>query len=334
VTDTVMDGREGHSLAVATAQAIVREAAADYFATRRAMVKPFVDRHFGVRGALAIHRHAFGWDILRAPANLALAAPHAALKLGAAGARRAGMADLAGTLERRPLLLETDVGREVQWLIATELLELPFAQGSRISEKDALAETIMAMPTVRQRIDEALQAVARRRGDAGYRSRLARALDDYVGTRSAASEITTALLSLGTGAALFKQATPGMMSLGPSLAAALAQKAAVASFPLGVTAGGLWYSLFPVAAPTALVLGTTGGLMGLAAVAAAFAGVVADPIQRRLGLHQRRLNRLIDAIEDQFLHDKGRGFVARDHYVARLLDLTDVLAAAVRAAGG
>jgi hypothetical protein len=40
------------------------------------------------------------------------------------------------------------------------------------------------------------------------------------------------------------------------------------------------------------------------------------PFQRRLGLHHRRLLRLIDALERQFSGDGEAGFVVRDHYVA------------------
>jgi hypothetical protein len=334
VTRTQAGGLPARTLDEAAAEAVVLEAAARYFAARRAMVGPFVDRHFSVRGSAAIHRHALGWDLGRAPANLVLAGPHVAMKLGAAAARAAGRPGLARSLDARSLLLETDVGQHVQWLIMTELLELPFAQGDRTSEKDALAEAIMATPAVQRRLGAALAAIARRGDDPRFRARLTRALAEYAGSRAAAAEITTALLSLGTGALALKQATPGMLSLGTSVAAALAHNAAVASFPLGAAAGGLWYGLFPAAVPGALVVGATGGLMGLAALAAAFAGLVADPVQRRLGLHQRRLRRLIDAIERQFTAGDEAGFIVRDHYVARLLDLTDAFVAAVRAARG
>jgi len=47
---------------------MLRQAVADgvarYFATRRARVQPFVDRHFSLLGSAAIHRAAVGWDIL------------------------------------------------------------------------------------------------------------------------------------------------------------------------------------------------------------------------------------------------------------------------------
>jgi hypothetical protein len=72
--------------------------------------------------------------------------------------------------------------------------------------------------------------------------------------------------------------------------------------------------------------------VGLGAVASAFSGVIADPIQRRLSLHRRRLLRLIGALEAQFFSDEAAGLVVRDHYVARLLSLFELLAGAYRVA--
>jgi hypothetical protein len=76
------------------AEAVVTAGIRRYFAVRRALVDEFVDRHFSLRGALAIHRAALGWDLLRAPANLALGLPHALLRLAASAAGRLGAARL------------------------------------------------------------------------------------------------------------------------------------------------------------------------------------------------------------------------------------------------
>jgi hypothetical protein len=153
------------------------------------------------------------------------------------------------------------------------------------------------------------------------------------GTRAGAAEITTALITVGAGAVAVKQATPEVMSLGPAMAATMAHQAAVASFPLGTGLGSLWYGVFPAAASPALIGGVTGGLLAVSSIAAAFAGILADPVQRRLGLHQRRLYRLIDAFERQWETEREEvGFVARDPYVARLLDLFDLLGSAYRLA--
>jgi len=90
--------------------------------------------------------------------------------------------------------------------------------------------------------------------------------------------------------------------------------------------------LFPALPSASLLMTTTGGLMLACTTFAAFAGVVSDPIQRRLGLHRRRLLRMIDALERQFADPASAGFVVHDQYVARVLDLFDLLGAAFRAA--
>ncbi len=311
---------------------LVREAARQYFAARHARVGAFVDRHFGVRGAAAIHRHALGWDIVRAPVNLALAVPGLGLKIAAVGVRRLGAHRAGAWLGSRKLMLDTAVGREIQWQIITDLLELPCRIGERSSDRDALQDAILAMPRIESALRLTLAELGRHSDEAGFRERLEAAMLTYAGTRAAAAEITTSLLALSTGAAMLHQATPGMMSLGSALAGALAQHAAVASFPLGVTAGGLWFGAFPAAVSPVLLVGVTGGLLAVGAVAAAFAGVVADPLQRRLGIHQRRLHRLLDTLERQFCDGENAAFTARDPYVARLAELFDLLASVVRLA--
>src|SRR5438874_18376 len=126
------------------ASAIVRDAVRRYIESRRGRIEAFVDRHFTIAGALALHRRALGWDLLRAPANLFLAGPALAVKLLAWAARRAGMERVAAWLAGRRLLLQTEVAREIEWLVATELLEIPWRRWDRVSSRDAIAETILA----------------------------------------------------------------------------------------------------------------------------------------------------------------------------------------------
>lgn len=302
---------------------VVTEAIRRYFAARHARVAWFVDRHFGVAGTLRLHRAALGPDVLRAPANLALAAPHAALQATAMLARR-----FRANIRPRSLLLHTDVGRELEWLICTELLELPVRHGGRESTRDALAETVLADPRL-ARISQATRI-----DDPAFRARLTQALAQYAGTRAAAAEVATSLATAGSGALVLKQLTPGAITLGPALAASVAQHAAITAFPLGAGLGGLWYGFFPAAPSALMVTGLTGGLMVGAACFAAFAGILTDPLQRRLGLHTRRLHRMLDALERQMLDPAAPGYVVHDHYAARLMDLLDLLGSAYRLAHG
>jgi hypothetical protein len=45
-------------------------------------------------------------------------------------------------------------------------------------------------------------------------------------------------------------------------------------------------------------------------------------------MHRRRLLRLIDAIERQFKSDDKASFISRDHYIARLLSLLELVVSA------
>ena len=316
----------------AAAERIFREAAEAYIGGCRARLKPFVDRHFRLAGAARVHRSALGPDLLRAPANLVLAVAHAVVKLLAVISRPLTGARVADWLERRNLLLRTDVDREVEWLIHTELLVLPFSQPTRTSERDGLVEAMLAHPEVERAMQATLTGMGPAGGDAQFRRRLEDNLRRYTGTRAAASDIAAGRARAGSGAIVLKKLTPRARSLGPAMAAVTANQAAIAGFPLGSWLGGVWYGMFPVSPSNELVWGVTGGLMVVASVVAAFAGLFADPVQRLLGIHRRRLGKFIDTIEHDLMHGHDKRLAVRAHYVARLLDLFEFLRAASRAA--
>ncbi len=301
-----------------------------YFTQRRARVTPFVDAHFSLAGTLRLHRAALGWDILKAPLNLSLALPQILLHLAAGLARTLGARSLAAKLHRN-ILLRTAVAADIEWLIHTELLELPFAQSGRQSRRDALSDAILDQPEIRTAMQAALLEIGAHGQDPAFRARLAEALDSYGLSRAAASEITTGLLNLGAGALALNKLTPGAATLGPALAGIMAHQTAVSAFPLGAWLGSAWYGFFPALPSAAMIATTTGTLMLTSATLAAFAGVIFDPIQRALGLHRKRLLRMIDSLERQFSDPQASAFGVRDHYVARLLDVFDIVGAALRA---
>ena len=315
----------------ADARAIVAHAIERYVAMRHERVAGFVDCHFSLIGSLRLHRQALGLDLVRAPANVVLMLPYLGMQLGGAALRRLGATRAARRLSSRTPFLDTDVARELTWRLYSELLELPYDDGRHRSDKDALAEAILADPRVAAAVD-LLAALARpQAGDPERQARLRRILEGYAGTRAAAADLVNNVLLASAGMAAFQKLTPGTLTLGPVIAGALAHQAAVASFPLGASLGGIWYGLFPATPSAALVAGATGGLVLLTATTAAFAGVVSDPLQRAFGLHQRRLHRLIDALGRELKGDSDAAFHARDHYVARIFDLIDLARATYRA---
>lgn len=70
-------------------------------------------------------------------------------------------------------------------------------------------------------------------------------------------------------------------------------------------------------------------VMTTLAVAAAFSGVLHDPIQTVTGIHRRRLNQLLDAIEASVNQSVGKGYRPKDPFFGRVYDLVDWLKALV-----
>ena len=83
--------------------------------------------------------------------------------------------------------------------------------------------------------------------------------------------------------------------------------------------------MFPASPSPLTTIGVTVGPALAFSVLSAFAGVAADPVQRSLGIHQRRLRRLVASIERSHGGHGPERFEVRDHYVARILDVADLL---------
>lgn len=303
-----------------------RTAPIDYFDARRAQIDRFVARHFTWPGTFRLHGAALGGDILRAPVNVILSPILVLTRILSWLCRRAGFRRLADWLATRRILLRTSVARRVETLIVSDLLDLPLTGGATAQDADALSRAVLAAPQFRELLrNRASPAEADALG-----RRITGALGEYASTRSAVAEMTTACCALAVGAVVFHALTPGMVSMAPGIADAFAKGAAIAGFPLGRTLGGVWYGMFPPGASPALIGLTVACLVMIGSVVAAFAGVIADPVQTRLGIHRRRLARLIDTIEDELAGPGNRPFVAREHFYARLMDLWDAGASVFR----
>jgi hypothetical protein len=316
-------------LTKAEADAIVREAVRTHFAGVRGRIPGFVAQHYSWTGAARLNRLGLGLDMARAPLNAALVLPHAGLRLAAWAFERSGDGGTADWLRSRPLFLKTDVAREIEWRIWTQLLELPYRDGDRVSARDGLAEAILRHPRLQSRLLEAERAYGRHIRTGALQERLRQAFAAHGESRAAAAEVASAFACLGAGAALTAKFTPSVLTLGPALADMVAAKVAAAQ---GGMLTALWLGIVPVKAGTAATVAATAATLVATAAATALSGAVTDPVQRLLGLHHRRLMAMTDTIELALLGDAQARFVVHDHYAGRVIDLADVLTAAWRLA--
>jgi hypothetical protein len=308
----------------------VERAIGAYVKSRKEKVPGFVKGHFSFKGAIRLNRKAFGSDLYKVPLNVAWTIPYITLRASSSLMKRMGLKKVPTHVERLPVGFETKVQKEINWLIFTELLEIPYTQGKRRSEKDALLEKILNQPEISSLFIGELSKIYSKSKDPRFRPALEKNLMEYSRTRIAASELAGNIISLSAGASVFGKMTPGALTVGGGLAAAFAQQTAISNFILGPTVGSLYYGVFPASASMGLVIASTGAVMAALATLTSFSGIITDPIQYKLGLHEKRLNKVIDCLDREL---KGLGdskLKIRDQYVARIFDLVDLFKKAAR----
>jgi hypothetical protein len=302
-----------------------------YITSRRARIPVFIAQHFSFRGALALHWKTFGRDFYRHPVNLVWGLPVALVQGTAALLAKAGAPRPAQWLQRIPQGMPTALHQELQWLIFTELLELPYAQEGRAAHRDALLEHILADPEIAALCDAYLTHLHSVVERPVFRAALERHLAEYGKTRGAVSELAGSLLHLAAGYAALSKATPGALSAGTAAATAIAQHLAITHFWLGSTVGAWYYTVFPVVASAGLVAATTGALLAAGGVVTALAWIVLDPLLATTGLHRRRLDRFVTALGEELRGGRGGAYRVRDHYIARVFDVLEMLRVATTA---
>ncbi|MEJ2619635.1 MAG: hypothetical protein P8163_05105 [Candidatus Thiodiazotropha sp.] len=269
-------------------------AIASHIQACRQRIPQFVTDHYAWPGAWQLNRKAWGWDLAIAPLNFLLGFPNFLLHLGSLIAEWLGLHRAASGLRHWHLGLPTKVQQHLASQLQNTLLDLP----ERPDNCDSATHRVIA-------------SLARQPAQL------------YIQTRNVAADITAGSIAAILGLILFSQFTPGSISAGSLLAKQLAKQQAIGDFLLGERLGELYYSLFPVSPSLGMVAVSLLTIMSVIAVVAAFSGIIHDPIQSATGIHQRRLNQMLNAIEASTGNGPDQGYRPKDTFVGRIYDLLD-----------
>jgi hypothetical protein len=303
----------------------------NYIDSRRKKIPGFVKIHFSISGAVKINRKALGKDLIKAPVNLAWALPYTAIQVTSVLLKKIGLKKIDKLIEKVPTGLKTSVQEEINRLIYVELLELPYKKDNGKDVNDALLAEILDQPEIKCLFQDQLALILTQSQQEGFKKSLEKRLKEYSLSRTAISELAGNIIALATGVGMMGKMTPGGISFGTVLAATIAQQSAISSFFLGPTIGGLYYGMFPASASMGLAMASTSAVLATLAILSAFSGVITDPIQARLGIHEKRLNRLLDSLEKTLMDMGDSDLKIREQYLARVFDLLDLLKTAAHA---
>lgn len=295
------------------------QAVSAYFDDCRGGIPAFIQQHFLYPGCWHTNKRALGWDLVRAPLNLFWAPIYLCLQL---------LAIMFGKLKLKPLqviLRKTPSGITTQ--IQTYLTEQTFTQLLGRHPMDNEDKLFSYLSQAFKDLPGHDLPGHGREMPAQYLTSINTivhdALEQYRITRTASADIGNSLLSTVVGGFAFQKFTPGGFAVGLAIAAWLSQLWAVDSFFLGEWLGRLYYSFFPPSPSLELRLFSIILVMTCLAVFASFSGLITDPIQSWTGLHRKRLHKMIDQLERDFLQKKVGGFRPKDQFVARILEVVD-----------
>ena len=242
---------------MATIEQAITNGTLHYILGRKKKIDEFVKKHYSFRGALKIHSHAIGLDIIRVPINIIWSVANIFLALLGVIAKLFHFNRIHGFIKKIPPGLETDMDKQICWLIITELLELPYEKGSKRSDNDALMAEIMKDSALRRLIEEELEGLDHLKSNPKFKEELNRKLAEYGSTRTGIADLASNAVLLVTSKFALGQASFGALSAGSAVSASIAQSIAVSNFWLGSTIGSYYYAFVPVAASMRLLVAMT-----------------------------------------------------------------------------
>jgi hypothetical protein len=225
----------------ATTILALEECIEQYATDCRRRVDGFVQRHSSLQETIALQKQSLASDLLFHPANALWAIPSLFLKKLIEIPVKLGWRSGADLITLLPPGLKTRYQKEIERLIATELLEWPCTMKDRRACQNGLLERIerhkQVGPMFKSAIlsDEALRELPE--------------IHDLIAAHSASRamvlDTSATVLTLATGWFVFGDHSLSISEIGEKIAAKRARDRAASKFILGSSLGSAFYSVFP-----------------------------------------------------------------------------------------
>lgn len=299
-------------------QAAIMRATLKHFDQKQREVSVFCKNHFSYPGCWQTNKHAFAFDLVRAPINLCWATIYITLVLLFLLLSGLGFKQAKMWANKLPGGFTTDVQRYINQHILNDLIDAEKLKEDIIASLKVCTDNETDSLTSHS-------AQVQKDFEAQLETIVADSVKHLMLARTASADITNALISTAIGAFTLKTFTPGSIGLGIVATGLLVKYKAEENFFLGQHLGSWYYTLFP---PEPSLIETSIGVISVMfafAFIASLSGLITDPIQSALGLHQRRLKKLLTQLNKDIVDRMNSRFKPLDPYIARILELIDTL---------
>lgn len=255
-----------------------------YTEDRKSRVDDFIDRHFSVQETLEIQKKTFHIDLVFNPLNALWSIPYLTLKKSVETLDKLGWAKLTPVMDKIPSGIKTGYQKEIEKLIATELLDY-----------NALVAELRQHPG----LNKLITTSELRLNEFKIKAQISKEIDKYSSSQSMITDLSGSVMALLMGWYFFGDRTLGVLGMGNRIARKMAHDKAASGFVFGEKLGSTFYNVFPPEPTRAQVYLATFGIGILLTGFSVFAAVMSDPLRKNLGLHKKKLNELIENLEEK-----------------------------------
>jgi hypothetical protein len=247
-----------------------------YLDSRRTDVRRYAGQKFSHAAIWTLHRECFTRDIGVNLINSYLAIPLLTPMQVAHWLEKAGFQKAEGLSTKIPSGLPTRFQKKMEQDLHLEFFgeNGPFERGTPLDL------------SFRNLLKEEIRALSRQ--------------------RASATDLVASVLPIGVGYLLFRKSVHSVSEIGRRIASTLAKKHAVSHFVLGKHLGSVFYNIFPTSPTKNEILLATGMTVFLIAVLTSFVHLISFSAQNRLGVHERKLNQLLDSLEMKLILEMHR----------------------------
>lgn len=279
----------------------LEECVDQYIADCRHRVDSFVARHYSIPETIALQKQSLVSDLLYHPVNALWAIPSLFIKKLIEIPMKLGWRPGSDLISFLPSGFKTRYQREIERLVASELLEWPLTIENHTACPIGLLGYIERHPHLGPLLkagklpDKALREL----------SDIRAIIATHSSSRSVILDAIATVATLATGWLVFGDHSLSISGIGERVARDRAQEKAASMFILGSSLGSVFYSVFPPNPSFWEIAGATLLVGGFITAISLFVGLLSDPCLKRIGFQHSQLNLLIDAVED-CLHRQTR----------------------------
>ena len=279
----------------------LEECVDQYVADCRNRVDSFVERHYSIQETIALQKQSLVTDLLCHPVNALWAIPSLFLKKLIEVPMKLGWRPSADLISLLPSGFKTRYQREIERLVAGELLEWPLT----IKDQTTCPNGLLGYIERHHHLGPLLKSGKLPNETLRELSDIRAIIAAHSSSRSVILDVIATVATLATGWLVFGDHSLSISGIGEKIARDRAQDKAASKFILGSSLGSVFYSVFPPNPSFWEIAGMT-LLVGLfITTISLLVGLLSDPCLKRIGFQHSQLNLLIDAVED-CLHRQTR----------------------------